>query len=235
MELSTFIKKLKEIEKKGYIKTLRRGATGVGHTLEQSLDLKENNLKVPDLGEFELKAIRKHATNPITLFTKEPITFRGSAAKYLVENFGYNTPRDGSIKELYITISYEKYNSQNFKLEVDEKNKTLFIKKKSEEISQVFWTHEMLENVANKKIKSLILVLANSRNDGFDEEFHYDEAYLLEGFDFHKFLEAIKHGYIKVDLRMHIKKNGSIRNHGTAFRIQQNKLMEIYKTRKRLL
>jgi len=34
----------------GYIPTLRRGPTGVGHTFEQVFGLDENNLQLPDVG-----------------------------------------------------------------------------------------------------------------------------------------------------------------------------------------
>lgn len=235
MNLSMLVEKLKKIKEKGEIKTLRKGPTGVGHTLEQLLGLKENNLKLPDLGNYELKAIRKNTTNPITLFTKEPVFFGRSAAKYLVEEFGYETLREGSIKELYVTVSYQKPNKQGFKFEIDKKDNTLFLDNVNKKIPKIYWTYDQLKDAADNKLKSLILVLADSYNEGLNETFYYNEAYILEGFSFINFLEAIKNDYVKLDLRIHIKQNGSIRNHGTAFRIQQNKIMEIYDKRDRIL
>ena len=50
--------KLSEIKKRGYVKSLRRGPTGIGYTLETLLGIDENNVSTPDLGEIELKAQR---------------------------------------------------------------------------------------------------------------------------------------------------------------------------------
>ena len=53
----------------GYVKTLRNGPTGIGYTLETLLEIKENNISSPDLGEIELKAQRESHTGMTTLFT----------------------------------------------------------------------------------------------------------------------------------------------------------------------
>ena len=55
------------------------------------------------------------------------------------------------------------------------------------------------------------------RNSERKEEFWYKEAYLLTDPDVDKFLELIEQDIIIIDLRMHIKENGSVRNHGTGF------------------
>ena len=42
----------------GFVKTLRKGPTGIGYTLETLLEIDENNISSPDFGEIELKAQR---------------------------------------------------------------------------------------------------------------------------------------------------------------------------------
>ena len=69
MILEEVRKKLSEIKKMGYVPTLRKGPTGVGHTLETLLKIKENNISAPDLGKIELKAQRENHNGMITLFT----------------------------------------------------------------------------------------------------------------------------------------------------------------------
>lgn len=49
MTLAEFHKKFKELKAKGFVKTRRKGPTGVGHTLEVELGLDENNLDLPDI------------------------------------------------------------------------------------------------------------------------------------------------------------------------------------------
>ena len=44
MTLEEVRKKLSEIKMKGYIRTLRKGPTGIGYTLEKLLEIKEMEL-----------------------------------------------------------------------------------------------------------------------------------------------------------------------------------------------
>lgn len=69
MNLTEFKKAFTEVRKRGWVKSLRRGPTGIGHTLEQILGLEENNIAFPDLGLIELKSHRIGSSSLITLFT----------------------------------------------------------------------------------------------------------------------------------------------------------------------
>ena len=70
MTLKEIQKKLSALKEKGYVPTRRRGPTGIGHTLEQELNLDETNIAIPDIGgRVELKANRRDASSLITLFT----------------------------------------------------------------------------------------------------------------------------------------------------------------------
>jgi len=62
MDLEYVRIKLSDIKKKGYVKTLRQGPTGIGKTLETLLGIEENNISTPDLGRIELKAHRENHT-----------------------------------------------------------------------------------------------------------------------------------------------------------------------------
>ncbi len=76
---------------------------------------------------------------------------------------------------------------------------------------------------------NLIIVLADHRFDNNkNEEFWYNSAYLLEKGDKNKFIEYIKNGIIVVDIRIHLKPKGTVRNHGTAFRINENILVDCF-------
>ena len=69
MNLEEFIKRMKYLKNRGYIKSIRGGDTGIGYTLE--LGLKENSISKPDLGTIELKAQRRSSKSKITLFTRD--------------------------------------------------------------------------------------------------------------------------------------------------------------------
>ena len=51
MTIQTLQKKLRKIKALGFVKTHRKGDTGVGKTLEDLLEIKENNIPLPDIGE----------------------------------------------------------------------------------------------------------------------------------------------------------------------------------------
>ncbi len=61
--------RLTKIKNMGYVKSLRKGPTGIGYTLETLLGIEENNISSPDLKEIELKAKRENHAGMITLFT----------------------------------------------------------------------------------------------------------------------------------------------------------------------
>ena len=69
MNLETLTKKLKKLKAKGFVPSKRKGATGVGYTLESELGIKENNINLPDLDFAELKSCRADHSGLITLFT----------------------------------------------------------------------------------------------------------------------------------------------------------------------
>lgn len=52
---------------------LSASTTGIGKTLEDLLDIQENNYQEPDFGEYELKASRSNSNSMLTLFTKSPL------------------------------------------------------------------------------------------------------------------------------------------------------------------
>ena len=67
------IEKLKTISAQGWIENRRPGNDGgIGNTLEDLLDIEENNLPLPNAAEWELKTQRLTTTSLTTLFHMEP-------------------------------------------------------------------------------------------------------------------------------------------------------------------
>lgn len=69
MNLAEFRQRFQALKARGYIRTKRKGPTGIGYTLETELGLRENNIAEPDLDAIELKAHRSNTSSLITLFT----------------------------------------------------------------------------------------------------------------------------------------------------------------------
>ena len=55
MDIPQLKETLPDINRMGYIVSLRKGNTGIGYTLETLLGVAENNLRSPDLENIELR------------------------------------------------------------------------------------------------------------------------------------------------------------------------------------
>lgn len=224
-----FRQKLLRLKERGYIETWRMGNTGVGHTLEQEIGLIENNISGPDLIDIEVKSQRRGVSNRFTLFTFNRGVWK-IKQKELIEKYGYV---DQNIrKSLYCTVS-TKPNPQGFYFRVTEKSLELL------NLDGFFiaeWEIKRLMETFNAKMPNLIMVIADFRlNSNGREEFWYNEAYYLKGKNEQNFLNHIREGIILVDIRMHIKESGSVRNHGTGFRVDEKYIADYFNERISLL
>ncbi|MBU2545506.1 glycosyl hydrolase [Patescibacteria group bacterium] len=233
MNLKTLKKELERIKKMGFVKTHRHGDTGIGKTLEDLLGIKENNIPLPDIGGVaELKSYRKNAKSMITLFTLEPLPKGGDRDRLLLDDFGYSKIDNQRSKELHSTLSCKKYNNQNLKLSV-EKDK-IRIKGKRRRLN-IFWDMESIKNKFNNKLPALVYVLSDTKIINGTEYFHFNEAYLLEDFDFELFKKRVRVDNIVAEFRMYYRPDGSVRNHGTGFRIKVKKLDDCFSRRTKLI
>ena len=183
--------------------------------MESLLDVKENNLKLPDFGDIELKSQRKNVSNRVTMFTFNRAVWK-IRQKDLIEKYGYIDTNKR--KALYCT-SNTKPNNQGLYLEVEEDN---LILNHVDGTLIAEWKINNLIKAFKEKMPALIVVFADTRiNSEEKEEFYFNEAYFLKNPDIDNFIDLLKKNIIIVDIRMHIKKNNAVRNHGTAFRIDE--------------
>lgn len=230
------ISKLKELKKQGYIKTHRSGPTGIGKTLEDLLGIKENNIPGPDIGEeVELKSARGNAVSMVTLFTKAPLPRRVNS--YLLKEFGYVTPDSKGEKILHTTVSGTDFNKLRgeigFKVVFEDLRLKLKSNKKTE--IEAYWDEIILQKCFEKKLPKLTYVKADSKGTGKNEEFWFNEAYLLSGFNFENLVKLVKSGDILVDIRIGQYPDGRSHDHGTGFRVMPSKLDLCFKNRIKLI
>ncbi len=228
------IKKLKELKKIGYIKTHRAGNTGVGKTLEDLLGIDENNIPGPNAANIELKAARKNATSMLTLFTKSPAPPKINSV--LLNRFGYESTRDKNKKELHTTVNAIDFNKlkgeKGFKIEI-KKDRINLLTDRKEVIA--YWEKETLKKSFERKLPKLLYVKVETKGKGVDEEFWFNEVWMLSGFDFPNFVSLLKEGVILVDIRIGQHPDGRPHDHGTAFRILPVKLDLCFSQRKKIV
>ena len=249
MDITELKEKLSDINRMGYVVSLRKGNTGIGYTLETLLGVAENNLRSPDLGNIELKETllgvaennlrysdlenielksrRIKSTSLLTMFTFNYSIWK-IEQEALIQQYGYY--KNGRWA-LYTTVK-NKPNNRGFYIKIEQDYVRLY---HEDGLCAIEWQLKGLIDDLKNKFSNVLLVEAESRKVGENEEFWYKEAYLLTGIIVEKFLEYIKNGTIAVDLRMHINKNGVVRNHGTGFRLHRRFLDTCFKNTERLL
>ena len=228
------IEKLKEISKMGWIRTHRAENTGIGKTLEDLLGITENNIPGPNATMIELKSARKNASSMLTLFTKSPSP--PQANSILLEKFGYASTKKQGTKRLETTVNAIDFNTikgtPGFKISI-EGDRVNLITSSNEIVA--YWDKETLKNSFERKLPKLLCVKAEVRGKGSDEEFWFNEAWLLSGFDFNNFVQLLKDGIILVDIRIGQYPDGRPHDHGTGFRVFPDKLDLCFSHRERII
>ncbi|GAH74176.1 unnamed protein product, partial [marine sediment metagenome] len=103
--------------------------------------------------------------------------------------------KDNERKILHTTVSAKGYNQikgeTGFKIDI--KNNEIYIITTQNEILG-YWNEETLKNSFEKKLPYLLYVKAEARGRGPNEEFWFNEAWLLSKFDFDNFLNLLREG-----------------------------------------
>jgi hypothetical protein len=240
------LKKIKEdfyaIKDLGFVDCSRNNNKdgGIGNTYEDLLGVTENNLKEADYLGYELKSKRQFNSSLISLFSKSP-SHPAKANGYLRETYGeVRDLNHAGKKKLYASVFghkfstvYEKY---KMKLEVNYDDKLVFLRiydLNENLLDSVYWTFDALEK-ASKKMKSLMLVLAETKTENNHRKYHYNKAELYENFDFEKFLKNIENGGIMFDIRIGVhnsgKNIGKTHDHGSGFRVKRENFKNLYES-----
>lgn len=220
LNLADFRNRFREIRDLGFVKSIRRGPTGIGHTLEQLLGLTENNIAVPDLGEVELKAHRDNVTSLITLFTFNRKAWQIDPLQ-AIRKYGTLDP-NGRIG-LYFTMSQTPNSSGLFLTITDHEVAVQHVS--GEKI--VRWFMNDLAHQFRNKLPALMLVTARTEIRGDIEYFNYYRARLLTETAPTLIADQIRRSNILIDLRLH-DKGTCARNHGTGFRVKECSLDQIF-------
>lgn len=222
------LEKLHELHKRGFIPSITKGDPGVGDTLENALGIQRNNKKTPDYKGIELKASRitkngeKKTVTRSTLFTKVPDT--GLTYSEILEKYGkVQIPRGKTEprKQIYETLSTQKYNAYGLKLSVDYDNDKLNliddVEPKPNLVSS--WNLDILRKTLLVKHHETFWVKAASEMRNDIEYFRYDKVIHTKNPNALLLAPLIENGEITADLAAHIKPDGTYRDHGLLFKI----------------
>lgn len=217
---------LKKIKAMGFVKTHRAHDTGIGKTLEDLLGIKENNLRLPDVGDVELKAKRIDSGSMLTIATKSPEP--KGINKVLFEKYKY-LDKEGKYN-LHSTVCGSRKNLQSFKVVFE--GKKLVLKNKSK--IAIYWPISIFDDVLKAKSDKILLAFAETKGERKtkNEKFHFTEAYLLSNLNINKFKSAVESDKLKIDIRIGVyrsgKNKGKYHDHGTGFRINKRDFLHLF-------
>ena len=221
MDLEDVRIKLSDIKKRGYVKTLRQGPTGIGKTLETLLGVEENNISAPDLGRIELKAHRENHTGLITLFTFNKNVWKMKQLE-AIRKYG-SEDRKGRLG-LYYTMGL-KPNSAGLFLSVEDTSVSVRSKDGN---TIATWGLEEIKKRFEEKVETVLLVKASVEERDGVEHFWFNRARLLSGGVTQSILKnQFENEQLLLDLRLH-DAGTKARNHGTGFRINPRDFENFY-------
>lgn len=229
-----------EVKNLGWIRSHRAHNTGIGKTFEDCIGVVENNLNQPDLFGFEIKAHRNESSSFVTLFTKSPSYPKRGANRILKDKYGSTYPQS-NVTNLHTSIYADRYNTYknkySFKLIDDPKGERIFIgvysiEGKNEIDRTVYYTYKDIKDALKKKLNNLLYVGAQRKFENNVESFYFDKGDIYMEPSFTRFLQLLKAGDIRYDIRMGAyqsgKNIGKAHDHGSGFRIKEDKLRELY-------
>ena len=226
--LRSFLGGFDGITAKQFVPTLRSGSTGIGYTFETLLDIPENNSPTGDFLGMEIKTHRGRdldslSTKKMNLFLKEPVWIDGLTHRERIPKYGYVD--DNGRVALYSTVT-SRQNSHGLKLIVNRDSGSLDLQFRSARVA--YWTRETLESRLQEKLTETVFIGAATRGRGRDEEFHYQTVLYCEQPSVDAFLQLVASRDVMLEMRMHVRENGSARNHGSAFRIRLDQLPRLF-------
>lgn len=250
----SLIEELRKIRDMGWMRNARpRNAGGVGNTLEDLLGIEENNLPIPNAAEWELKCQRANTTSLVTLFHIEPSP---RALKFVPQIFlplyGWQHQEAGDrygTEEMSFrqTISGHQRSDRGFMVVVDRSQHKVLISFDASAVDlrhqdwlnsvdmrvglreldpQPYWGFDDLRNKAGTKLLNCFYVQAETKRESGQEFFHYSNITILQGFIIDGLLSGIEQGYVYIDFDA---RTGH--NHGTKFRLRQDKFPLLYSQR----
>ena len=232
--------KFKNIKNMGWIKSLRKGSTGIGYTFEALIGKVEDASSFPDFEGIEIKTHRRFSKSDICLFNYNPIGESSYELMRIYDSYGYRSLKDKSIKVLNTSVYCDWIRdvgiNYKFSLKIDYDSEKVylmvfdrlgnFIEKKS------FWKFSTLRDKLYSKMRYLAYIEAYSKFFEGVEFFKYNyiKFYKLKGFD--TFIDLLFRGKIRVTFKVGVYTSGprcgEINSHGTSFSIKSCDLGLLY-------
>lgn len=251
------IEKFKAIYAKGWIENKRGKNDGaVGNTLEDLLEIPENNLPIPNAAEWELKAQRSTTSSLLTMFHTEPSpTAMSIVPNILLPKYGWPHTEAGKKypegeKSFRATLNASSFTDRGLKVNVNDDERkveiifdnsntderhadwTKSVKERAGHLGNFdivpYWGFDDLFHKAGTKLKNCFYVRADVKREGKGKK---RKEYFLYNY-------VLKLSNFDQDKFIQAIRDGKIyidfdartgHNHGTKFRIRYSDIPSLYK------
>ena len=233
---SELLAMLSDVSRKGFIKTMRPGDTGVGYTLETLLGIEANSKKTPDYKGIELKSSRisKASNKQTTVFSQVPnwklSNLKGS--KDILNKHGRFNAEKGR-DQLYHEISCTKLNSYDLQLELKddwEELRQIYVPDGDEyrKETDVIWQMDKLIERVEEKHQETMWISAETRGKRADEEFWYTSARHTTGLDPTALPILLEAGSMTVHYLIKRTPTGAAKDQGYLFKMAPKHLPVLF-------
>lgn len=238
--LDEFISRFNAVRELGWVPSHRSNNTGIGKTLEDLMEIEENNSDGPDLGDVEIKSQRALSSSKVTLFTKKPSGPDGANVS-LRDNYGIQNPRHPDLMQMHASMfNYwnKTYDRWAMRLIPDDDEEKIFLQIRDLRTGEMepftcWYDYEVIREVISRKMGILAFVSADRRVVDGCEHFRYTDCTVFVGGSFENFMKLLNSGKIQYDIRIGSYKTpgknyGKVHDHGSGFRIARSNMSELF-------
>ncbi len=214
------IQKVRQLNRRGWVKVTESGAGRFGLTLEKELGVPQNSSKTPDFMGIELKT--KRGATPQTLFSRKPTAFTGVAGhEGLLEEYGYNDPKTGR-RQLFTSFT-SAGDSLGFSLDATADR----IRVIHSEKELLYYDAEVLEEALLSKHTETAFVRVSARTGNAGPECRFEELLYAKWPSILRFLKLVRDGSVYLDFTLSIT-NGRIKNHGFLWKVASDQIAHLF-------
>ena len=202
------------------------GGTGAaGKWLEHLLGIEGGNRDQPDAGTWELKT--KERGGLITLGCLEHTN--GWTLDAILDRWGF--ARAGGERKFHHTVRGDRWSGgrpssmiSNFRIFVDDDHVVV----RHRRVGDVMvWRRDDVVNALAHKVRRLLLVHIERVPSSRQVLCHHASLWWEPMLG--KLGELMRQGYLRIDVGFKRRENGTVRNHGTRFRLVHDKLDKLYR------
>lgn len=227
------IKRIEYVFSEEWIDLARSGPTGPGKTWEDHLGISENNLRLPDVGNIEIKVLEEKKSSALTLVSRalpyEELLSYGITKTDVIGHGLFKTRRDRKTGEL-IQLGKIYYQVNKNAGTVDWYLKSSSVRHEEHALLDRWTIGELFAKTSWLCVtfyrKRAGDIICGQMLPTMCYLFHLPETILLE---------MLAKGQVYYELRAHIRKDGSVRDHGAAWRMTRRTLTEFLRNMKPLV